>query len=577
MPPCPGAYARAGAREATIFLDVETTGLDPRADRLVLACFEWNMVIEVLEHPAQRERIQEWLELDARFVGHNVGFDLSFLQHNGYRLPPEELWHDTLLIAHVAGERLPGQAALKRIARKQVDAGLLPEKLLEPQAALKAWTTAERRRAKKAGTQLPGMGDAPAELLRPYVKNDVLLTHWVYAHYSGRLNGQTPLLELERRVMPALYATEQRGVPLDLEAAKAFRSSTAERTADLLDHLRHLAGRADFNPAAAKQIEAALTARGVDLSNVPRTPKAGQPMFTSDTLQALDDELALLLLAYRAEKKMADYAEGLFRHTHGDRLYGNFRQVGTATGRMSSGHPNLQNIPQGDLRVRYLIRAGEGSVLVGADLDSVELRLLAAYAPGGALEHAFAEGIDVHQQTAESVGVERADGKRLNYAVLYGAGSKRIADMLDCSAEEAKAVLDRWYDAYPEVAKLKAGLTSRVKHRGYLKTALGRRHYFEEPNHRMLNYLIQGSAADLLKRTTVELHEQGIPVVLYVHDEIVAEVREDEAETVARALESALTKEVGNVRGLQAEAVTSSRWSDFKQPGYEPQLDRAGT
>ena len=154
-----------------------------------------------------------------------------------------------------------------------------------------------------------------------------------------------------------------------------------------------------------------------------------------------------------------------------------------------------------------------------------------------ALEHAFAEGIDVHQQTADSVGIDRAAGKTLNYAVLYGAGASRVSNILESSTEEAKAVLDRWYATYPEVAKLKADLSRLVADRGYLRTVLGRRHYFEEPNHRLLNYLIQGSAADLLKRTTVELHEQGVPVVLYVHDEIVAEVPEDQAEATAHTLE----------------------------------------
>ena len=386
-----------------------------------------------------------------------------------------------------------------------------------------------------------------------------------------QLNGQSKLLDLERSVMPALYATEQRGVPLDLEAAKVLRSSVTANTAGLLGRVCELADRQDFNPGSAKQIESALLARGVDLAEVPRTPKANQPMFDADSLEALDDELARALLAYRAEKKMHDYCEGLFRHTHGDRLFGNFRQVGAATGRMSSGNPNLQNIPQTrDLRVRYLIRAGEGKVLVGADLDSVELRLLAVYAPGGKLEQAFMEGIDVHQQTADSVGVDRAAGKQLNYATLYGAGANRVSSMLDISIEEAKDVLDRWYHTYPEVRQLKRKLTRRVSECGYLKTILGRQHHFDEPNHLLLNYLIQGSAADLLKRTTVELHEQGIPVVLYVHDEIVAEVPEGQAEQVARALEVALTKDVGIVHGLKAEAVTAPRWSDFKQPGYAP-------
>ena len=114
------------------------------------------------------------------------------------------------MIAHVAGERMPGQAALKRIARKQIQAGLLPERLLEPEAQLKSWTAAERRRARKRDAQLPELGDAPLRLLRPYVTNDVLLTQWVHAHYSARLNGQTPVLELST-VFCLLYTRPSSG------------------------------------------------------------------------------------------------------------------------------------------------------------------------------------------------------------------------------------------------------------------------------------------------------------------------------------------------------------------------------
>ena len=170
-------------------------------------------------------------------------------------------------------------------------------------------------------------------------------------------------------------------MPIDVEAAKAFRADATAGVKRLLDQVRGLAGNAELNPASTQQVEAALTERNVDLSGLPRTEKAGQLMLTAQTLESIDDDLARALLDLRAEKKMLDYAEGSFRHTHGDRLYGTFRQVGTATGRMSSGHPNLQNFPKDDPRVRNLIRAGEGKTLVGADLDSIELRLLAHYAP----------------------------------------------------------------------------------------------------------------------------------------------------------------------------------------------------
>ena len=278
-----------------------------------------------------------------------------------------------------------------------------------------------------------------------------------------------------------------------------------------------------------------------------------------------------MLLAYREEKKLADYVAGLFRHTHGDRLYGIFRQLGTETGRMSSSSPNLQNIPKSDLRVRYVIRAREGHVLVDADQDNVELRVLAAYAPGGELERAFAEGVDLHQRTADELGVARDVGKTLNYATLYGAGAPRIAKTLSIEVEQAKEILDRWYALYPEVGKLKWQLARAVRKRGYIRSAGGRRHYFEQPNHMMLNRLISGSCAEIFKAALIELHEAGVPMVLLVHDEVVAEVPEDRADHVAGLLERALARGMGRIEQLVAHAQVAERWSDFKDPGYTPE------
>jgi DNA polymerase I len=357
---------------------------------------------------------------------------------------------------------------------------------------------------------------------------------------------------------------------LDLDAATELRDHTEVTVGDLRARLFDLAGN-PFNPGAAKQIEKVFLERGADISRVPRTEKTGQPQFNAYTLPLIDDELAAALLEYRAEKKLRDYVLGLWRCAHGDRLFGTFHLVGAQTGRMSSGQPNLQNIPKSDLRVRHTICAGPGKVLVGADLDSVELRVLAAYAPGGALERAFSEGDDLHLQTAAAVGVDRDQGKMLNYAMLYGAGKTRISEELGCSDQEAQAVLHRWYRQYPEVGRLKTTVASRVNQRGYLVTVSGRRHYIErDREYTQLNRLVSGTCADLFKGAIIELHDAGVPAVLYVHDEIVAEVDESQAEETAELLVAALSRGTDLIGGLKAQAVVAQRWSDFKEPGYAP-------
>ena len=259
--------------EDGIVLDCETTGLDPRADELKLACFALGQHFEVLAHPADHDRIQEWLDQDCPYIGHNLGFDLAFLEHAGYRIPPPERWHDTTLIAHVAGRRLPGQTALKAIARDAVKEGDLPEALLAPEQELKGWLRQARREAKKAGRRLPQLGDAPRRILEPYLRSDVQLTQWTHGHYGARLNGQGPLLDLERRLLPAIYATERRGVPIDVEAAKAFRQETRTGVRRLLARVRELAGEEDFNPASTQQVERALLGRAAPSSPASREPR----------------------------------------------------------------------------------------------------------------------------------------------------------------------------------------------------------------------------------------------------------------------------------------------------------------
>jgi DNA polymerase-1 len=461
------------------------------------------------------------------------------------------------------------------LQKRLIAAGALPADILEPEQRLKAWLRSARRAATKAGERRPQKGDAPAHILHPYLYADVVSTRVLARTCAAAVNGQADVLDLERRCIPAIYATERRGVPLDLEAARELRDRSEAAVGDLRARMFELAG-GPFNPDAARQIEGALAERGVDLSTVPRTPKARLPMFTADTLAAIEDELAGALLEYRAEKKLLDYVLGLWEHAHGDRLYGTFRQLGTVTGRMSSAHPNLQNIPKSDLSVRYCIAAGEGKVLVGADLDNVELRTLAAFAPGGELAAAFAESIDVHQQTADVLGISRDAGKTMNFATIYGAGPPLIAKRLGRSMDEARAILDHWFEQYPEVRALRNRLWRQVERHGYIKTIGGRRHYWPNcrPNHMLLNRLVSGSCADMLKAAAIELHNAGVPVVLYVHDEVVAEVEEDRAPAVATLLERILPapmeRDGMRVGGLAAKAEIHKRWSDFKQPEFAP-------
>jgi DNA polymerase I-like protein with 3'-5' exonuclease and polymerase domains len=560
-----------------ITIDLETSGLNPRADELRWVGFAVDDGEPYfLRHPDDAELIGELLELPATFCAHGGWFDAHFLEAKGYRIPPPERWEDTQILAHVAGieERRKGATKLSALTKRLIAAGELPADALEPEKKIKSWRTAEKRLAKRENRKPPELGDAPDHLLYPYLAADLEATRTVARYYRPRVNGQGPVLELERACAPAVFAAERRGVPVDLEAASELCDRTATNTAALLERLRELTWPT-FNPASIPQREKAFQMRGTDLSWISRTPSRGWPQFTKEALSRIGDELALTLIEYVSEKSMRDFAAGLWARVHDGRLYGTFRQVGTETGRMSSGNPNLQNLPKSDLRVRYCIAASEGHVLAASDLDNLEVRVMACYAPGGGLEQAFADGVDVHQRTADELGIDRGSAKQINYGVLYGMGASRLSKTLVIDYRTAKALLDRWWrQVYPEVRQLKNRLYREVQRNGYLETVTGRRHYFAEPNHMLLNRLVSGTAADAFKAAIAELHRRGAPMILFVHDEIVLECPADEAERWKAELEEVMPRDHGCIRGLKAEAAAHKRWSAFKQPEFVPWAER---
>jgi DNA polymerase-1 len=454
-----------------------------------------------------------------------------------------------------------------------IAAGELPADVLEPEERLGRWLHLARRQARKDGRPRPQKGHAPRALLDPYLKADVALTRAAARYYGARLNGQAAIARLERDLMPAIYAAEQRGIPVDMQAAAELRDRTAQAVARARENAHAVVGY-PFNLASGAQIRQAFLDRGVDLSVLPLTEKDQEPSFSAQSLPLLGDELAAAITAFRDAKKQADYAKDLLAHAHHGRIHASINQFGAETGRMACSRPNLMAVPRADLSARYVIRPPTGCLLVDADLDSIELRLLACYAPGGALERAFRDGIDLHLQTADSLGVGRDEGKIVNYAILYGAGAPRISVQLGIEPDDARALLDRWYATYPEVGHLKARLTRTVRRRGYLVTILGRRHYFPKPDHMMLNRLISGGASDLFKRAIIALHEHGVPAIMFIHDEILCEVDEQDADRIAGLLEAELTRGATRpgvtIDGLVAKATVAQRWSDFKEPGYVP-------
>ena len=251
----------------------------------------------------------------------------------------------------------------------------------------------------------------------------------------------------------------------------------------------------------------------------------------------------------------------------------------------SCSDPNIQNQPRDDLRLRYNFRAEPGYKLVTCDLNSVEMAVFAAYAGEGRLMTAIKEGVDIHTMTAEFVGIRdraragghiesaRQRGKTFNFAVVYGAGVRSIRKMMRCNQAEARLYLKRYHDAYPEVGRLQARVEWRLQDTGYIKSAWGRRFRLEPREaYRAVNYLVQGTAAEILKASLIRLHKEGVPVVALVHDEIICSVPEKDAEECKQAVIAALTEhpQITDKIPLTADGCIVDRWSQAKDPNFVP-------
>ena len=468
--------------------------------------------------------------------------------------------------------------------------------------------------------------DVPSEIMEPYGMEDVFLTRRVCDHFETVFENKPDLkrvVEFERAVMPALYAIEKRGLPADELAYRKLEVEVMNNLAALEDKVIDLAWQGDpaiyakelnreievsedgrtrrgekeafvFNPRSSAQVLAALRARGADMQYM--SMKDGALSADADNLRAVDDELAAAILEYRAEAKVLStyvrpmigrtYVSAMNSHkepfiAHDGRIHTTYRQVGARTGRMSSADPNIQNQPRDDLRLRYNIVADEGMSLVTCDLSNIEMVLFAAYCGEGRLLDAVRSGTDLHVLTAEMLGFRdrkrpgggyesaRQQGKVYNFTTIYGGGLRSIRRYFRCDMNQARIYKKRYAEAYPEVGRLQARIDYRLQDDGYIQDKLisGRRFRVDlRDSYKATNYLVQGTAAALLKYAVTKLHGDGVPMVALVHDEIVAHVPTSDAEEVGRLIQTRMTEFEGlqGVVPLGADFDIVKRWSDAK-------------
>lgn len=382
-------------------------------------------------------------------------------------------------------------------------------------------------------------------------------------------------LTLELPLLRVLGRMEAAGIAVDLDYLAGLRASMQAQLAQLTREIYRLAG-SEFNLNSPKQLAQVLFER-LKLPVVKRT-KTG-PSTDSDVLHRLAGQhpLPQQLMHYRELSKLVStYVEALpelVDHATG-RLHTTFNQTATATGRLSSSEPNLQNIPikteLGRSIRRAFIPGIRDGALLAADYSQIELRILAHLSQDARLLEAFRQGRDIHRVTASLIsGLAEADiqpeqrnaMKAVNFGILYGMSAHGLAQELGIPFEEAQAFITAYFERYPDVRRYLDAQLERARRDGFVQTLLGRRRYIPEVNspdgmirqfgERMaINAPIQGTAADLIKRAMVELDERlgearlSGRMVLQVHDELVCETPRTEldalADLVRRTMEGAI-------------------------------------
>ena len=402
---------------------------------------------------------------------------------------------------------------------------------------------------------------------------------------------------IEMPLVPVLAKMERAGMLVDPDRLHSLSEGLETQIAEVERSIRDLAGDETFNIGSPMQLSHVLfDVMGLPTKGLKKT-KRGYYSTNAKVLSDLarDHEIVRLILDWREKSKIkSTYLDTLGPLRRGDgRVHTTYNQTITATGRLSSSDPNLQNIPtRSELgrTVKTAFSAGEGSVFLAVDYSQIELRLLAHLSGDEHLVRAFNEGEDFHAETAARVfGVPvsevtpdlRSRAKAVNFGIVYGQQAYGLSQSLHISMAEARDMIDRYYEAYPGVRTFLDNVVARAKQTGYAETMYGRRRHIPElkaknPQLRgfgertAMNHPMQGTAADIIKiamaRVSRRLEEEGFAahMILQVHDELDFECPVDEVERLTAMVRDVMEHVVDLRVPLIAEASTGVTWADAK-------------
>lgn len=578
-------------KQAKLFaLDTETDNLDYMAANLVGISFALEngeaaylpLQLDYLGAPKTLEKttalalLKPVLENPAiQKVGQNFKYDLTIFARNG--IDVQGVAFDTMLESYV----------LNSTGRHNMDD--LAKRYLGHQ------TITFEEIAGKGKNQLT-FNQIPLEKAAEYAAEDADVTMKLQQVLWEKLSKEPTLeklfKEMELPLLGVLSRMERRGVLIDSDALFLQSNEIANRLNELEEQAYILAEQ-PFNLASTKQLQEILFDK-LGLPVIQKTPK-GAPSTNEEVLEelAFSHELPKVLVEHRGLSKLkSTYTDKLPQMVNPQtgRVHTSYHQAVTATGRLSSSDPNLQNIPirnEEGRRIRQAFIAREGFTVVAADYSQIELRIMAHLSQDQGLINAFTQGKDIHRSTAAEIfGVsldevtseQRRNAKAINFGLIYGMSAFGLSRQLGIGRADAQSYMDLYFKRYPGVQTFMHDIREKAKAQGYVETLFGRRLYLPDINSSngmrrkaaervAINAPMQGTAADIIKRAMIQLDQKlqndpDIAMIMQVHDELVFEVRSEKVAFYSDLIKTQMESAADLVVPLIVDVGQGTNWDE---------------
>ena len=510
-------------------------------------------------------------------IGHNLKYDRHILHNVGIELKGKLL--DTMLYSYVNNST---------ITRHNLDAVSKRYLNINP--------TSYEEVAGKGAKQI-SFSEVSIDVASEYASEDSDIALKLYHHIEPLVKKEKRLANLYTEVEgPLIYTLgdiERNGVLIDSEKLNQQSKKLEAKILELESKVQKNAGE-DFNLGSPKQLQEILYGK-LGLPVIKKTPK-GQPSTSEAVLQELSMDFPIVkdILSYRAISKLkSTYTDKLPKMVNPDtgRVHTSYHQAVTATGRLSSSDPNLQNIPirsEEGRRIREAFIAPDDYKILAADYSQIELRIMAHLSKDDGLLDAFAKGQDIHKATAAEIfssaiddvtSNQRRSAKAINFGLIYGMSAFGLSKQLQITRAEAQSYIEQYFDRYPKVKDYMEETKLSAKQMGYVETVFGRRLYLadiDSSNYQRRQYAersainapMQGTAADLIKMAMTDLHQRIIAqsfdakIIMQVHDELVIEVHQSQADELSGITLETMSNIAELDVDLKVDADLGSNWDE---------------